>query len=132
MRLPAVVVGSVLLVAGVLARRAWTGNTARARLRTHFGVADVETKDAIRRGIEQRIPVGSTEAEIEEFLRCSSIGEDQLSRWYPTSENNILYCQVSEDGWGITRARETWGVAFKLDDDGKLTEIVVSCTLTGL
>lgn len=104
---------------------------AEVRLRRYFQLskhADIESKPS---PLLSKLPVGTAEKEVYEFLDNSGIGKDGMSSYYPAGERGDIGCRVEYDLSLPGLVKEHFGVLIRLDDDRKVKEIVVMRWLTG-
>lgn len=69
------------------------------RLRNHFQMAEIKeiTPDTVRQNLLTRLPPGTSEPQIYEFLKHSGIGQDQFSAFYPVDDDHRIFCHIDSD-----------------------------------
>ena len=129
MRFVALVTVSLI---GLAVYCALSGVTTESRVKKHFGLSDVGSIEAMRAGLYERLPIGSSESEVIGFLKRSGIGEDPLSYMALADDNGVIFAGVrhSRSDFGPL-VRFDYGFNFKLDERGALTEIVIVRVGTG-
>jgi len=109
------------------------GSSATERFRRYFqltGVRDL-TPESARQALLGKIPLGSSEGSVYEFLRNAGIGSDGLSSFYPADREGTIICRIEFDRKSPGIVKESYGVFFLLDEQRRLREIRVEKWLTG-
>jgi hypothetical protein len=124
--------GFVAIVIAATIGCSLTHPDATTRLARHFDLDDVSDERVIEAELAAKMPAGTSEEAIYDFLRASRIGEDPLSSWSPADENRVIECRVKFDPTTFGFVKESYGVSFRLDEQRTLATIHVDRWLTGL
>jgi hypothetical protein len=119
-----VLVAVLLVIAGC--------STATSRLQRQFQLSDVDTPEAIEAGLAAKVPIGTSEQGVLDFLAASGIGTDGLSSVDRAGKDGEIWCRIEYDPSTFGLVKESYGIAFRLDGDRRLASIHVSKVLTGL
>ncbi len=123
----------VLVIAIVVASCAVvSGESTESRLGRQFGLSDVDSTDAIRAGLLQQVPIGSSESDVVEFLKAHRVGQDPLSGYDYVDGGAVVIAYVQRDRsdrWRLVQMDYTMN--FKLDARRNLKDIVVRGVGTG-
>lgn len=139
-RLPWIIGGIAVLLllacGGSVLAAAWALGAFRPdateRLQRHFGLADVSSPESIAAGLKAKLPIGTPEAGVDAFLDRCGIGKDPLSSCYPPDASGTIVCRFELDPESFGLVKESYGVFFHLDGQGRLAEVSVQKWLTGL
>lgn len=124
--------GFVVLVVAAVAGCMLCHPDATTRLARHFDLVDVSSEKAIEAGLLEKIPVGTSEHDIEAFLDKSGIGKDGLSSWDPANKAGVIFCDIKFDRTTFEFVKDSYGIFFQLDERRTLASIRVSRVYTGL
>ncbi len=121
-------------VVGCNARRS-DATTRLARTFDIEGRGDLARQEAIgeiETAIAAKLPLGTSEAAIREYLAVRGVGRDGLSSVHDLDDGSGLFCvfDYDRDSFGIVKASHS--VTFRLDAARTLTKITASTTYTGL
>ena len=102
------------------------------RLRNYFQITAEKremTTDNVREALLAKVPVGTPEPQIYEFLKHSGIGEDRLSAFYPANDDRQIFCYVNSDpamyqAFGSNK-NKGYAITFILDMRDQLHDIRV-------
>ena len=92
----------------------------------------MSSEQAIEAGLAAKLPVGTSEGAIYDFLGTSSIAEDPYSSWRVADEERVISCRIKFDPTTFGFVKESWAVDFRLDERRTLAQIHVQSWLTGL
>ena len=104
---------------------------AEVRLRRYFQISGDEDLGSKPSPLLSKLPVGTPEKEVYEFLDKNGVGEDGMSSYYPAGERSEIVCRVEYDLKSPEPVKEHFGIQLRLDDERKLREIIVRRWLTG-
>jgi len=109
-----------------------SGESTEDRLGRQLGLSDVDSTDAIRAGLLQRVPIGSTESDVVAFLKARGVGQDPLSGYETADGGARIYAHIDRDRSNTWRLVQfDYGINFKLDERRALKDIVVAGVGTG-
>jgi len=105
---------------------------AELRLRHYFDLPKTASLQSKPSPLLTKLPIGTPEAEIYDFLDKSGVGKDGLSSYYRAGKRGEITCRVEYDAKSPELVKESFGVFLLLDDDRKLLSARVERWLTGL
>ena len=110
------------------------GPGATTRLARHFDLADVSSEAAAEAGLAAKLPAGTPESVVVEFLAASGIGKDRLSRSYPWTMDGdrVMVCEIPFDPDTFGFVKESWSILFRFDERRMLRSIEAKKAFTGL
>ena len=124
---PATLIGMALLLAGCNA-----ADETRERVRRYFEIPAGQkiVAETIRAAILATVPPGSGTDEVYAYLKRRGIGNDGLSSWYPAEDGRIV-CRVDDNPETLGLVKQSFGIFFLLDQNGKLKDVEAREWLTG-
>ncbi|HSB10971.1 MAG TPA: hypothetical protein VLM38_15900, partial [Blastocatellia bacterium] len=93
---------------------------AELRLRHYFDLpraASFQSKPSL---LLTKLPIGTPEEEIYDFLDKSGVGNDGLSSYYRAGERDEIICRVEYHVKAGGLVKESFGVFLQLDNDRRL------------
>lgn len=109
------------------------GSSATERFRRYFQLAEVRdlTPESARQALLAKMPPGSSEQHVYEFLKKAGIGSDGLSSFYLADKEGTIVCRIEFDRKSPGVVQESYGVFFLLDKQRRLKDVRVEKWLTG-
>ena len=104
---------------------------AEIRLRKYFQIPESETVEATPSPILSKLPIGSLENRVYQFLDSVGIGKDSMSSYFRLNDRNEIVCRVEYDRHNFGTVKESFGIIFIFDQGKKLSGITVKRWLTG-
>jgi len=111
--------GLTLLLCIVLTAVACEGaSSATDRFRQYFQLGEGRelAPGSAREALLAKIPRGSSEQEVYEFLKKAGIGSDGLSSFYPADKYGVIVCRIEFDRKSAGVVKESYGVFFLLNE----------------
>jgi hypothetical protein len=107
--------------------------TAEYRFVDYFRLSTLEqfTVESARSELLERLPRGSSEVGVYNFLEESGIGRDGLSSYYPKDGSGEIVCRIEYDPTLPGMVKKHFGVIFVLDGQNKLKDVEIHAWLTG-
>jgi hypothetical protein len=109
-----------------------SGESTEDRLQRQLGLSDVDSTDAIRAGVLQKVPIGSSESDVVAFLKARGVGQDPLSGYDYVDDGAVIIAYFERDRsnrWRLVQF--DYGINFKLDERRALKDVVVTSVGTG-
>jgi len=110
----------------------FSGESTEDRLGRQLGLSDVDSTDAIRAALLQRVPIGSSESDVVAFLQARGVGRDPLSGYEFVDGGARIIAYFERDRsnrWRLVQF--DYGINFKLDERRQLNDVVVTSIGTG-
>lgn len=106
---------------------------AEKRLRRYFQLSDKVNLSSQPCALLAKIPVGTAEKEVYEFLAKTQIGKDGLSSYYPATDTPVIVCRVEYDANvpAPNGVAVSFGAFFYLDRERKVNGAKIERWLTG-
>jgi hypothetical protein len=108
------------------------GESTEDRMARQLGLPDVGSTDAMRAGLLQKVPIGSSSSDVVAFLKARGVGQDPLSGYEIADGGARIYAHIDRDRSNTWRLVQfDYGINFKLDEHRTLTDVVVAGIGTG-
>jgi hypothetical protein len=104
---------------------------AELRLRHYFDLPQTASLQSKPSPLLTKLPIGTPEQYIYDFLDKSGVGKDGLSSYYRAGERGEIICRVEYDVKSPGLVKENFGVFLLLDNDRNLSSARVERWLTG-
>lgn len=104
---------------------------AERRLRHYFDLAQTESLQSKPSPLLTKLPIGTPEEEIYDFLDNSGIGKDGLSSYHRAGERGEIGCRIEYDVKSPGLVKESFGVFLLLDAGRNLKSVRTERWLTG-
>ena len=127
MRLSVLTLSTILLIG--CAQR--PQSEAELRLRHYFDLPQTASLQSKPSPAFTKLPIGTPEEEIYDFLDKSGIGKDGLSSYHRAGERGEIGCRVEYDVKSPGLVKESFGVFLLLDDGRNLKSARIERWLTG-
>lgn len=107
--------------------------TAQYRLIDYFELNEIRefTPESARTALLSKMPVGTQETEIYDFLNKKGIGKDNLSSFHPADGRDQIVCRIEYDPNLPGLVKKHFGIFFLLDEEKKLRDIRIKPWVTG-
>lgn len=128
--LVSIVIAIILL--GVIGCQGTKRSEAEIRLRKYFQISESEAVEAIPNPIVSKLPEGSSENTVYQFLDSVGIGKDSMSSYFLLNDRNEVVCRVDYDRRNPGVVKESFGIIFIFNQEKKLNGITVKRWLTGI
>jgi hypothetical protein len=89
----------MLILMGIVAGCRATTPSVDRRVRNHFQMTEVKelTPESVRQALLAKLPPGTSEPQIYEFLKRSGVGQDKFSAFYPVDDDHRIFCHIDAD-----------------------------------
>lgn len=108
---------------------------AERKIRSAFDVPVYQslTVENIQNAAIKKIPIGSSDEEIYDYMKLQGFGADPLTSCSPVNESGKIVCRIEydPDEFGFF-VKKHYGIVFQLDSDRMLKEILIHEWVTGL
>lgn len=104
---------------------------AEIRLRHYFDLPRVASLQSKPSPLLTKLPIGTPEEGIYDFLDNSGLGKDGLSSYHRADERGEIICRVEYDVKAPGMVKESFGVFLLLEADRKSKDARVERWLTG-
>ena len=103
-------------------------------IRRYFGMPNYvgAVSEHVTAAITRQLPQGSSRDDVERFLSSRGIGKDGLSLCQPASNAGPVTCRLAIDHHPWELLREDYTVSFEFDAIGKLRNVSVRSTFSGV
>ena len=117
---------------GIIGCQGGSRSNSEIRLRKYFQMPESTTVEAIPCPILSKLPIGSSENRVYQFLDSVGIGKDSMSSFFHINDSNEVVCRVEYDRQSFIVVKESFGIIFVFDQEKKLSDIEVKRWLTGM
>jgi hypothetical protein len=131
-RKPFMFAAAAAIVAAATSCALVSEESTESRMKRQFGLSDVESTEAIRAGLLQRVPIGSSEGDIVAFLKTRGVGQDPLSGYEFDDGGAAVLAYIDRDRsnrWHLVQF--DYAINFKLDEHRALKDVIVTRVGTG-
>jgi hypothetical protein len=107
------------------------GESAERRVRRYFDVPGALDTVSLRAAVLRRVPIGSPESTLADFVVVKGIGADGHSVYRPATSDDVAVIRLDEKPAPLDLVTEAYIIAFELDGARRVRGIGVRHAFTG-